>query len=173
MISDLSLTLRAILTQPGLPRELAAAQIVFDRPSESFNPTQTAVDLFLYEIRENRDFSEAPAGTGPSARPIAFTYLVTAWPVGGPELALQEQQLLSNVLQVLLAHPTITKSFLHGSLASHEPAPQILVMHPDALKNTAEFWTSLGGKLRPSLSVTVTVNVPPFEGEAVPSNGRS
>ena len=87
MISDLSLTLRALLTQPGLPAELAAAQIVFDRPSEQFTPTQTSVDLFLYDIREDRDFVAGSASGGGSVRPFACTYLVTAWPVGGPELA--------------------------------------------------------------------------------------
>jgi hypothetical protein len=159
MISDLSLTLRALLTQSGLPPELAAAQIVFDRPSEQFTPTQTTVDLFLYDIREDRDF-----GAGVLVRPLACTYLITAWPVGGPEPALQEQQLLSDVLQMLAAHPTIPPRFLQGSLAGHDPPPQLLVMHPDALKNTAEFWTSLGSKLRPSLSVTATIRVPPLAG---------
>ena len=54
-IDDLSRTLRAILTQKGLPTELGSAQIVFDRPSETFNPQQTTVDLFLYDIREDSE----------------------------------------------------------------------------------------------------------------------
>ena len=161
MINELSQTLRAILMQPGLPRELAAAQIVFDRPSETFNPTQTTLDLFLYDIRENRNFGDGGTAVAASVRALACTYLVTAWPVGGPELPLQEQLLLSEALQVLSAHPTIPTRFLQGGLAGHEP-PQMLVMHPDALKNTAEFWTSLGGRLRPSLSVTATIRLPPF-----------
>jgi len=53
MIQDLSQTLRAILTQPGLPSELSAAHIVFDRPGDTFNPSQTVIDLFLYDLREN------------------------------------------------------------------------------------------------------------------------
>jgi hypothetical protein len=171
MISDLSLTLRAILTQSGLPPELAAAQIVFDRPSEQFAPTQTAVDLFLYDIREDRDSGVGMRSSGLSVRPLACTYLITAWPVGGPELALQEQQLLSDVLQVLAPHPTIPPQFLQGSLAGHDPPPQLLLMHPDALKNTAEFWTSLGSKLRPSLSVTATFRVPPLPG-GISAGGR-
>lgn len=160
MISDLSLSLRALLSQSGVPPELAAAQIVFDRPTEQFTPTQTAVDLFLYDIREDRDF--AAAGSG---RPLACTYLITAWPVGGAEPALQEQQLLSDVLQVLAAHPTIPPQFLRGSLTGHDPPPQLLVMHPDAVKSTAEFWTALGSKLRPSLSVTATIRVSPLAGD--------
>lgn len=172
MISDLSQTLRAILTQPGLPRDLAAAQIVFDRPSETFTPTQTTVDLFLYELREDRDSGDGPGIGGSAAvRPLACTYLVTAWPVGGPEVALQEHQLLSDVLRVLSAHPTIPKEFLQGGLAGQDPPPQMLVMHPDALKNAAEFWTALGSKLRPSLTVTVTIRVPAFAGGAGAARG--
>src|SRR5713101_5966928 len=53
MIRDLSATLDALLTQPGIPPELGAAQIIFDRPTEPFTPPQTTVDLFLYDIREN------------------------------------------------------------------------------------------------------------------------
>jgi hypothetical protein len=53
MIDDHSRTLRAILTRKDLPPELAGAQIVFDHPSETFNPQQTTVDLFLYDIRED------------------------------------------------------------------------------------------------------------------------
>ena len=50
MIRDLSLTLQAILEDPALNTsftELTAAQIVFDRPVETFNPTQTTIDLCL------------------------------------------------------------------------------------------------------------------------------
>jgi hypothetical protein len=96
--------------------------------------------------------------------PLACTYLVTAWPVGGPELALQEQRLLSETLQILTRYRTIPAQFLQGSLAGRLPLPQMLVLHPDALKNASEFWTSLGNKLRPSLSVTVTLDIPSFQG---------
>lgn len=168
MISDLSETLRAILTQPGMPRELASAQIVFDRPADTLNPTQTSLDLFLYDIRENRHLGDGGPPVAVPVRALACTYLVTAWPVGGLELALQELQLLSEALQVLSAYPTIPERFLRGSLAGHDP-PQMLVMHPDALKNTAEFWTSLGGRLRPSLTVTVTIRIPAFATTAAPN----
>jgi Pvc16 N-terminal domain len=170
MISDLSETLRAILTQPGLPAALAAAQIAFDRPTEPFNPTQTTLDLFLYEIRENHELRAdprvpSPGGGSAETAPmsLACSYLVTAWPVGGPELALQEHNLLGETLQVLAGYPVIPAALLQGSLAAQRPLPQMLVLHPDAIKNTSEFWTALGSKLRPSLSVTVTIAVNPFQ----------
>ncbi|MCA1634194.1 MAG: DUF4255 domain-containing protein, partial [Acidobacteria bacterium] len=58
MINDLSETLRAILDDPNLAPvfpELAAAAVVFDRPTEQFNPSQTTIDLFLYDLREDME----------------------------------------------------------------------------------------------------------------------
>src|SRR5204863_5477003 len=113
MIRDLSLTLQAILDDSALSAtfpELAATQVVFDRPVETFNPTQTAIDLFLYDIRENMELrSNEPTmrrlnGQAEIRRPplrVVCSYLVTAWPVGGSDLALQEHRLLSQALQVL------------------------------------------------------------------------
>ena len=80
----------------------------------------------------------------------------------GEELVLQEHELFSQVLQVLARYPTIPDQFLQGSLAEQEPPLPMVALHPDALKNLSEFWTSLGSKLRPSLTVTVTISIPVF-----------
>jgi Pvc16 N-terminal domain len=160
MIADLSHSLRALLGQPGLPPALAAAAVVFDRPTEPFAPTQTTLDLFLHDIRENRDLAPSSPQGGARRRALACSYLVTAWPVGGMEPALQEQELLGEALQVLARYPSIPARFLHGALAGHTPLPQMLPLHPDAMQSTAEFWTSLGTRLRPSLSLTVTLALP-------------
>ena len=55
MLRDLSESLQALLTQPGLPPELGSAVVSFDRPSDPFTPAQTTVNLFLFEVRENRE----------------------------------------------------------------------------------------------------------------------
>lgn len=174
MIRDLSETLRAILEDPGLAvnfPELAAAQISFERPTEQFNPGQKTVDLFLYDMRENLDLRnnepiiEQHNGQATIRQPplrVACSYLVTAWPVGGAELPLQEHRLLSQVLQVLSGYPKIPERFLRGSLVGQEPPLPMVALHPDALKNLSEFWTALGSKLRPSLTVTVTIGMPVF-----------
>jgi hypothetical protein len=173
MIRDLSATLEAVLTQPGLPPELAGAQIVFDRPTEPFNPPQTTVDLFLYDVREHvelrnnepirRHTSIGRVTIEPPPLRVACSYLVTAWPVGGADLALQEHRLLSQILQLLSRFPTIPASFLVGSLVNQEPPLPMVTAQTDALKNPAEFWTAVGNRLRASLSVTVTVSMPALE----------
>ncbi len=172
MIQDLSKTLRSILTQPGLPAPLSSALIVFDRPSDPFTPAQSTVDMFLYDARENLelrtnelviDRNNTQSVTHKPPLRLACSYLVTAWPVGGVDLALQEQQLLSQVLQTLAHYPTIPTNLLQGSMVGQTPPLPMVALHPDALKNLSEFWTSLGNKLRPSLTITVTISMPVFD----------
>jgi hypothetical protein len=171
VIRDLSLTLRALLTQPELPAELAAARIAFDRPGENFTPGQTTVDLFLYDIRENLERRNAEpliqrvkgqAKRHPPLMRVDCTYLVTAWPVGGAEIALQEHRLLAQALQVLARSPTIAPCCLQDSLKGQEPPLPLIMSRTDVLKEPAEFWSAIGGRLRPSLSVTVTIGLEIF-----------
>jgi hypothetical protein len=171
MIRDLSETLRAMLDDPGLALsfpDLAAAQIGFDRPTEMFNPTQTTIDLYLYDIRENMELRssepklERLSGqirVHPAPLRVACSYLVTAWPVGGTDLVLQEHRMLSQVLQVLSRHAKIPAPFLRGKLIGQEPPLPIITLQADGLKEPAEFWTAIGNKLRPSITTTVTIGM--------------
>jgi hypothetical protein len=180
MIRDLSLTLQSILEDPALAApfpELAAAQIVFDRPIETFNPTQTSIDLFLYDVRENMELRgsepkyERLNGTTRIVPPplrVACTYLVTAWPVGGTELVLQEHRLLSQVLQVVSRFPKIPDSFLRGRLIGQEPSLPLITTQTDGLKEPAEFWTAIGNKLRPSITIVVTIAMNVFDPVTAP-----
>jgi hypothetical protein len=173
-IDDLSRTLEAVLQDPSFAvmfPELHGADIVFDRPLDPFTPSKTTIDLFLYDIRENLDLrlnevTTTIVGnqivTHPAALRLACSYLVTAWPVTGSDLALQEQRLLSEVLVVLSHYPIIPSTFLVGSLVGQDPLLPMVALHPDALKNLAEFWSSLGSRLKASLTVTVTISVPVF-----------
>jgi hypothetical protein len=174
MIRDLSSTLQAILSDPSLAvpfPELSKALIAFDRPDDSFKPAQTTVDLFLFDVRENMELrSNEPkierlngqAKIHKAPLRVACSYLVTAWPVGGTDLALQEQRLLTQVLQVLSTYPKIPASFLKGKLVGQEPDLPMMASHPEELQNPAEFWTAIGNKLRPSITVTVTLGIEIF-----------
>jgi hypothetical protein len=169
MIRDLSQTIKAILSQPGLPAELGGAQIVFDPPTDRFAPTVTTVDLFLYDIREDVELrSSEPivargngnAVTHPPPLRVSCSYMITAWAVGGVETTLQEHRLLSQVLQTLSRFPTIPEKFLAGSLAGQELPLPMMVMHPDGLKDRSELWFALGNRPRPSLTVAATISMP-------------
>lgn len=174
MIRDLSETLRKVLQDQAFATqfpELHGADIVFDRPLDPFAPAKTTIDLFLYDVRENLElrsnentveYINTQAITHPAALRLACSYLVTAWPVGGLDLALQEHRLLTQVLRVLSRYPMIPESFLQGSLIGQDPPLPMVALHPDALKNLAEFWSSLGSKMKASLTVTATISVPVF-----------
>ena len=173
-IDDLSSTVGAVLQDPGFAAmfpELAGADIVFDRPDDQFKPGKPTIDVFLYDIRENLDLRLNEVTTTkvgnqiishPAALRLSCSYLVTAWATEGSDLALQEQRLLTEVLVVLSHYPIIPSVFLFGSLVGQDPPLPMVALHPDALKNLAEFWSSLGSRLKASLTVTVTISIPIF-----------
>jgi hypothetical protein len=175
MIDDLSRTLEALLTRPGLPPALSLAQISFESPAPPFNPAQTTVNLFLFDIQENvelrsseprllRNGNQSVRQQAPPR--VECSYLVTAWPVGGVGLPFTEQLLLAQVFTALAAFPIIPDEFLAGALkGNQEPLPPMTVARGDELRHNAEFWTALGGKLRAALRVTATISIPVFGDE--------
>jgi Pvc16 N-terminal domain/Carboxypeptidase regulatory-like domain len=168
LIRDLTESLDAFLNQPGLPPELGGATIVFDRPSDPFAPTETTVDLFLFDIRENlelRNYEPVTRRVGnqtltqPPPLRVSCTYLVTAWPVEGLDAPKQEHRLLSQALRLFAATPTLPAAFLTGSLVGQEPPLPMLLAQPDGIRNPAEFWAALGGRMKASLLLTVVFSM--------------
>jgi Pvc16 N-terminal domain/Carboxypeptidase regulatory-like domain len=177
MIRDLSETLQALLSQPGLPPELAGSVISFDRPVDPFAPPQTTIDVFLFDIRENVDlrfteyeFRPAPPNVVQVRPPlrVVCSYLITAWPVGVVDQTLTEHRLLTQVLQVLSRFPLIPDSFLQGSLIGQEPPVQLQIARPDDMRNPSEFWAAVGNRLRPSIVAAATITLPVFPEETYP-----
>jgi hypothetical protein len=161
-----------------LARDFAAlsnAVIKFDRPVEGYQGEASGtLSLFLFDIRENLELrSNEPiiergkdkATLQRPPRRLACSYLVTAWFGGEKDKELKEQALLSQALQVLSAFPVIPNEMLWGSLKDQQPPLPLVTLAADGLKNAAEFWTALGGKLRPSFNVTVTLSLPVLKRE--------
>jgi hypothetical protein len=149
---------------------LSDAVIKFDRPVDMYEGEASGtVSLFLFDIRENLELRtnepiiERKDGKATIQRPpkrVACTYLVTAWFAGSEkDRQLNEQKLLSQALQVLSRFPTIPNELLWGNLKDQQPPLPVSTMSTEGFKNPAEFWTALGGKLRPSFTVTVTISV--------------
>jgi hypothetical protein len=178
VIRDLTESLQALLTQPGLPTELANAAIRFDRPTDPYAPDQTTLNLYLYEVREDLALRSnepevrrvgAVSTVVPPPRRVGCTYLVTAWPVGGSDLPQQEHRLLSQALRLFAATPLLPAAFQQGSLIGQEPPPPLEVVQPDGIRNPAEFWAAIGNRARPCLLVSVTVAMPILAVEAFPA----
>ncbi|QYO63139.1 Pvc16 family protein [Leptolyngbya sp. 7M] len=155
------------------PSELMEAHFSFVRPSETFTPGQTTVNLFLYAVHENVELrSNEPTiarqnGQVVIRRPalrVNCSYLITAWAGSdaGDEAALIEQRLLSQVLQVLSGYSTIPATLLRDTpLEGQVPPLPLISAQLEGMQNPAEFWTALGNKLRPSITVMATISVPP------------
>jgi hypothetical protein len=174
MISDLDSTLEALLTNE-LPSELVGqVAISFATPDGSFPPTSVslpAIDLFLYDVRENRDLrsnewivnrkSDGTAVKQPPPVRVECSYLITAWSRDTvPDPAAEEHQLLGEVMKVLLCHATIPDAVLQGSLAGQRPALPAVTLQPGRLQSMGEFWQALGGKPKAALNYTVTIALP-------------
>jgi hypothetical protein len=180
VIRDLSETIGAMLDDPALATdfpELSAAAIAFDRPSDNFNPAQTTIDLFLYDVREDMELrsnepllTRTPTGLQlhPAPLRVLCSYLVTAWPVGGSALPLQEHRLLAQALQVLARNRQIPSAFLKGRLIGQAPPLPTMTAQTDGLKDPHEFWTAIGNKMRPSIIVTATIAMDLFAPASVP-----
>ena len=170
MIGDVDRTLRFLLEQSlGLKGE----ELFFDRPDERFEQalkSPRALCLYLYDVRENREFRNAEfnverrgdgtATVRPPAVYFDLTYLVTVY----AKSREVEHELLGQVLQLLLGHPTLDDKTLQGSLKEQALTIPASVGMPGGSMDPAALWSGLGG-LRPSLSYTVTVPVRPFAAE--------
>ena len=177
MIDDLDKTL-AELIKRELPAELAGqVAISFATPDDQFPPssvTLPAIDLFLYDVRENlelrsnewgrsRTSGDTVVQTPPPVR-IDCSYLITAWPSdSSPDPAQDEHRLLSAVMRAVLRHRRVPTDVLQGSLRGQEPPVRTLPLQPSQLQSLGEFWQSLGGRPKAALNYAVTLSVDLFE----------
>ena len=171
MINNLSTTLKAILDDTSLPKLVLDADVTFERPAESYNPSTRTINLFLYDIRENNELRsnepiiERQNGIATIRRPplrVSCSYLVSAWieaGVTGEQAVLEQHQLLGEVLKVFSRMPTIEEKFLQSDLKNSLYPVSVVTAQTDLVRNPAEFWTAIGGKLRPSFTITAILAI--------------
>jgi hypothetical protein len=176
MINDLDATIAELLrrTVPStFANPVNQVSISFAPPDNTFPPTSVvlpAIDLFLYDIRENRDFrsNEPHVERGPdgmvSVRPpptrVDCSYLITAWPSPTSHTAVQEEhQLIGEVMAALLRYPVLPRVLLKGALADQQLPPPAAALQAGSLRSMGEFWQALGGKPKVALHYTVTIAV--------------
>ena len=182
MINDLDSTLRTLLKRELPPSLASQVSISFDPPDDQFPPqgiTLPAIDLFLYDVRENHDLrsnewsvSRDSSGVARRSLPLVridCSYLITAWPSKGtPTPTEDEHRLLGETIMVLLRFSTLPAEVLQGQLGDQELPLPTSVLQPGQLQSLGEFWQALGGKPKAALNYTVTIAVQPFETVEVP-----
>ena len=173
MLDDLDRTLEELLKR-SLPPELGEQiSISFATPDDQFPPstvTPPAIDLFLYDIRENAELrsnewlierqSNGTATKQPPPVRVDCSYLITAWASESSTTTAQdEHRLLSEVMDVLLRYPTLPSAILQGRLINQELPLPTAVLQSGQLQSLGEFWQALGGKPKAALNYTVTIAV--------------
>lgn len=165
MLHLLDESLEAFLraTVPLPRREI---DVSFEAPDRDWaaQVSRPTVNLYLWDIRRNLDQREAGVAMvrdedGRRHRRtqlprVDCRYLVTAWTSD----IRDEHSLLGATLTALLLHPEVEAEYLKGPYAQVEPRPTIEVAAGDGQDNS-DFWSALGGQLKPGLDVIVTATV--------------
>jgi hypothetical protein len=165
VIPDVDAALRALIEREALDH--AAVDVVFDAPTKDWASRRTSptVDVYLYDVREDvrrrergvvDEYDQERRVTGRHLPPRHFklSYLVTAW-TQRPE---DEHRLLSDLLACFLRHDAVPADLLDGAVARLGlPVPVTIALPPPEDRSFADVWSALGGELKPSLDVVVTV----------------
>ena len=167
MLDDLDHALRTLLLDelPTVVERIEADgfDISFDVPSRETTArlTRPTLNLFLYNIQENRELRPAPwegalsNGQYRDSRPpvrLECYYLITAW----SNEVEDEHRLLTGAARVFFRHLKLPDEAIEGSLPTDHEI-RMMVAQPAAIKDIVDIWSVLDNDLKPSVRVTVTV----------------
>jgi hypothetical protein len=164
-LADLDELLRTLLQGELDSVQMTGVDVTFDAPTRERTSTWRlpAVNLFLYDLREaaaprDRSWQQRDGAGGPglerSPMRLACTFAITAW----TRDVVDEHQLLSQVLTVLLAYPLLPGSMLPPSLQVGSPPVGLSTRVAQAKEEgRADFWAAIGSPYKVSLEYMVTI----------------
>src|SRR5690348_15737375 len=168
MLHLLDETLEAFL-RDVVPLPARDVDIAFEAPDGEWSAalsTKPTVDLYLWDIRPNlaeRDYGEMIVEEQDGRRyrrpplpRVDCRYLVTAWTSD----VRDEHSLLGATLMALLRYQEIEVQHLKGPFQTVRPVPMLEVAASDGRDNS-DFWSALGGQLKPGLDLLVTATLDP------------
>jgi hypothetical protein len=149
----------------------ADVEILFDAPTREWASRRNTptVDLYLYDIREDtkrratgmielRDAEGKVVERRPPPRFFKLAYLITAW-TQRPE---DEHRLLSAILSCFIRFDVIPESSLPPLLQDLGiPLGVQIAYPPPEDRQVSDVWTSLGGDLKPSIDLVITLAIQP------------
>ncbi|MEX2981242.1 DUF4255 domain-containing protein [Streptomyces sp. C36] len=147
-------------------------EVSFEVPTRDWAARRNApvVNAYLYDVREDvsrrqrgrtelRDDRDIAVRRRRPPRWFRLSYLVTAW----TKTPQDEHRLLSAVLATLLPHELLSAQDLPEPLGRLGLAVPVTVGGSRSeARSLAEIWSALGGELKPSLDVAMTVPFPAF-----------
>jgi hypothetical protein len=170
MLADLDESLRALLKRELARHGFDGVEVAFDAPAKEWASALSTptVNAFLYDLRESKDHSpvewereQAKNGARERRPPLIVeaSFALSAW----ARAVEDEHRLLSQVLAVLYAYPTLPADVLAGALA--DPATQRYPLTASVGVGGgvggADFWSSIGGQYKASLDYVVALACEP------------
>ncbi|MGW2326534.1 DUF4255 domain-containing protein [Streptomyces sp. NPDC001700] len=170
MIHEVDALLRTLLRGGALAG--SDIEIAFDAPTKEWSARRNApaLDCYLYDIREDVKRRERGAAVVRDGQGIVvrrrrpprwfrLSYLLTAW-TKRPE---DEHRLLSAALATLMPQELLPPSILPEPLAELGLSVPLTVAGVQTeARSLAEIWSALGGTLKPSIDLVVTVPFPAY-----------
>ena len=167
MINDVDETLRTLLRDEALAG--TDVEVAFDAPTRDWAARRNAptVDVYLYDIKEDtsrrsgntvavRREDGKVSGYVTPPRVFRLAYLVTAW-TQRPD---DEHRLLSSLLACFISHDVLPKEMMTPTLLqAGYPVSLAIAQPPPDNRKVPDVWSSLGGDLKPSIDVLVTLTV--------------
>jgi hypothetical protein len=149
----------------------ADVEVLFEAPTRDWASRRNApaVDLYLYDIREDtnrrvagmvqrRDDRGVVVERESLPRYFKLAYLITAW-TQRPE---DEHRLLSAVLACFLRYDVLPEPVLTPLLRDLGlPLGTQVAYPPPEDRQVSDVWSSLGGDLKPSVDLVITVAIRP------------
>jgi hypothetical protein len=173
MINDLDGVLKKILDDTNAPAGLQGAEKSFVIPQSNYAPGKPTVNLYLYDVHENRvlrnpqpiiERSGDSVIRRPSPLRVDCSYILTTYSAKEEEKQPDEEhRLLSQALLWLSRFPYIPEKYLPNEWTDeNDPAYQMfplfmLVAQMDGVKQAGEFWAAMESPPRPAITVTVTI----------------
>jgi len=169
MINEVDEVLRSLVKAEVV--QGADVEVLFDAPTREWASRRNTptLDLYLYDIREDtrrratghvdrRNDEGVVVDRTTLPRYIKLAYLITAW-TQRPE---DEHRLLSSVLACFMRYEIAPSTVMTPLLAEQEiPIGLQIAYPPPEDRQVSDVWTSLGGDLKPSVDLVVTVPMVP------------
>jgi hypothetical protein len=151
-------------------------RVDFSHPSnQPDNTGESSLNLYLYDVRISkkmpntgrqveRSFDESQPFAEIQAAPKWFdvSILITA----RDRTVLEEHQLLSDVLSLLMRYQRLREEFLTPDLRGYGSLPLSVIAEPPI--DAANLWSSFSQPIRPAVYLTVTVPLSLWRKTAVP-----
>jgi hypothetical protein len=166
MLADLDESLRGLLKGELERHGFEGIEIAFDAPTREWSGqlSAPAVNLFLYDLRESEEHRQSgwtrqrvgdEFVEAPPPMVMEVSYAITAW----AQAVEDEHRLLSQVLSLLYAFPTLPPEMLNGRLRNGSQPWSIKAKVGQAKGDKADFWTAVGGQYKASLDYVVRLSV--------------